>query len=1650
MSELNNCGEIQFRENININSGLITENRNSNENIKLLDEINKINNFSLLPENLRDQDQKNNAGARNQEKSKGSNAEKKFKEIDSASGKIIRNNKEVKKPNSNNIEDDDEKEEDEFGDITLIHFRDDNLKLDDLDADNDSFLKEENQMEINVTGAEIRASKVREKEKARSKKTVDRDKAKENIKKYHDMLEGAEDSIFGAEVRNLTKTRYASVSAFKKKKRTDEALEREKYAKKIEDTINVRALVNNEGDDPDYITDKETLLSKIKTFMNMRDDEYDLDTDEKFAANLEKNYQLTKYAERMRKYVNDAIEGRFMPDSVDLNKLQKKINSFEELKKYLDVRVRIVTSPFYKYCASQDVAYSDDQLNTFISGFDSKNAKYREDNGEVLEYLKNIKTFRDLKFIRKKGVASVSKITDERGLREAELLRHKAAKQSIVRATAGQSLQISDLRLYSGQNRFTEEKFMSLRREFAATKLSDLHFESFSDMTVYARINEELFERARTMEHMLYLAVSDDHQIDIPRDELHAIRARIRAFDVMEQLYHSVRNEMVRHPDETVENKTYSEIWSSAIDLISSKNVAGNNAVFPEVGANLDKYYRTVLKSFRTGNNAARDDAAIKSSIINDHRTYTRIYDEVITEIRFDSFLEAYGKKRNINARALFVPVNTWKKYMTGKSVAEADRVVKILSSGKEEEKTRLMESVNRSVNAAAVNDGQEIAEDRKESILRDQQPGMERMLNGGLSELIGPVGAGFKERKLTESQRAELLKKEGSELFEKNSDADTIRDKQKEFNRKLFTIKNRITTENRAKVGDKTMDDLAAVMIGNFVESERTTDEMNLFVNGYATDRTAGLDLITRSIMALEIVVPTEFEEASAKMIAGNAGMFEEITRKAYAYRNLMRANPEYLKSLKSRFVGDDEQSDYDKVNEKLNRMFAYSDYYRACKLVLNDNYYILHGNDEIGRSNTRGMNREQRHLYDLMRLVDVCHGRMQDNVTDDRLGEAVFSVEETLDTYEKQSRMQGYRTGRVDLTKATVAHTEEVRKQTEKFLHKIYTGGNIRDDIMEYKPDQDDRVERYRTAGVENYLDAYKTREEMGAYYNRDKGVNFRDPAQQALFDKLYKLVKPGAAEFEIGFDNSFGEEQGEKWKIKTQISRFLGDLIYQWYDKMPEEEMIDLIEGLTIQQRIEIRDKQTFDYARERWLRSAKKLFEIQYETLKNLENTYGTLMADMPTAVFMNSLVDGGMRDLLLRCRIGQNLTEACDMDTCTYNDQKISLGQLLVNEKLLDQSTLDDSKKKQAEFYQIQTLTVNSYLSKADDLFDVTGNKDNDPTLNVSYGYTSYYSLKNAIDKNDIGGPHLNYSDSRKLWKDALSSGKKYLTGTEETSLFAGDFYRLHGSKERNEIKKLRRKGMEFDKQTRVYLRDRSDLLYNKTLTKAHINAEELDADKLTMIKKLMVFHPGFSRFYPDNDQQYIAKTDEFINNIRLFAGVGVADDKLKSSRQQAFEYFRKSAAKLVTDVSARTPDELLKNSRVLQDDAPVLGSEMMKMETCHAMYELLQDMVKYGDELNWFTEDAREKLKKDVFLNLRMEVMRLSISSNFYQNLKDISGRKETELARNYMSLQALGGEKTRFETNNLERCVFSDKGVTKLLKQFGVRLDPFLRDDHH
>ncbi len=50
-----------------------------------------------------------------------------------------------------------------------------------------------------------------------------------------------------------------------------------------------------------------------------------MDTDENFALSLEYNFTLTKVAAQTKKYIQDAMDGGYMPEGVDINAVQKKI-----------------------------------------------------------------------------------------------------------------------------------------------------------------------------------------------------------------------------------------------------------------------------------------------------------------------------------------------------------------------------------------------------------------------------------------------------------------------------------------------------------------------------------------------------------------------------------------------------------------------------------------------------------------------------------------------------------------------------------------------------------------------------------------------------------------------------------------------------------------------------------------------------------------------------------------------------------------------------------------------------------------------------------------------------------------------------------------------------------------------------------------------------------------------------------------------------------------------------------------------------------------------------------------------------------------------------------------------------------------------------
>ena len=49
-----------------------------------------------------------------------------------------------------------------------------------------------------------------------------------------------------------------------------------------------------------------------------------MDTDEKFAANLDENYKLCEVAERMKFWLEEASDSGFLPEDIDIAALGKR------------------------------------------------------------------------------------------------------------------------------------------------------------------------------------------------------------------------------------------------------------------------------------------------------------------------------------------------------------------------------------------------------------------------------------------------------------------------------------------------------------------------------------------------------------------------------------------------------------------------------------------------------------------------------------------------------------------------------------------------------------------------------------------------------------------------------------------------------------------------------------------------------------------------------------------------------------------------------------------------------------------------------------------------------------------------------------------------------------------------------------------------------------------------------------------------------------------------------------------------------------------------------------------------------------------------------------------------------------------------------
>ena len=105
-------------------------------------------------------------------------------------------------------------------------------------------------------------------------------------------------------------------------------------------------------------------------------------------------------------------------------------------------------------------------------------------------------------------------------------------------------------------------------------------------------------------------------------------------------------------------------------------------------------------------------------------------------------------------------------------------------------------------------------------------------------------------------------------------------------------------------------------------------------------------LDGLTASIMKMDA---SSFKIGSDEELAKNASELESMSRALSAYMGILGKEAKYKEYLFSRKVKDGSESWGDKLLKQLDRLSAVSEYYRLRRLVIEDEYYINHANEEI-----------------------------------------------------------------------------------------------------------------------------------------------------------------------------------------------------------------------------------------------------------------------------------------------------------------------------------------------------------------------------------------------------------------------------------------------------------------------------------------------------------------------------------------------------------------------------------------------------------------------------------------------------------------------------------------------------------------------------
>ncbi len=337
--------------------------------------------------------------------------------------------------------------------------------------------------------------------------------------------------------------------------------------------------------------DRETFEKELRGFMMLTEHPFIMGKDEAFARNLKRNYELCETAWRMKKWVSDAVEAGYFPESYDLSEVEAKIARYEELKEYLDIQSELMQNPYYQYMAKKDFFYRSYQIEKM---------KNETKNEDLRAYLTAVQKLKALSFVRRKGMDSVEEKTLAEGKRRAEILRERTRKRRLVKTFSDEALELKGeprLRDKNYDATFTEEAFREALDSFKKIDLKDLHFKDIRDIADHFKSNVRLFEEVRKFDRLLFIAAQKNlHPND---DEMMRLRAKLRVFKNAEYMMYEIQRGMLENPEAFINEKTTWEFLEGRRDKIKDSMLqeVGHDILLP--GQNLSSYYCSVLKAVK-------------------------------------------------------------------------------------------------------------------------------------------------------------------------------------------------------------------------------------------------------------------------------------------------------------------------------------------------------------------------------------------------------------------------------------------------------------------------------------------------------------------------------------------------------------------------------------------------------------------------------------------------------------------------------------------------------------------------------------------------------------------------------------------------------------------------------------------------------------------------------------------------------------------------------------------------------------------------------------------------------------------------------------------------------------------------------------------